>query len=95
MLLILLSDQNGEAFNIGNDEEVSIGHVASLVDELFNAKLSIHRARSEEADYLTDSPDRRCPDLTKMKSVFQWQPQVSLRDGLSRTIRWHQEIAAA
>jgi dTDP-glucose 4,6-dehydratase/UDP-glucuronate decarboxylase len=52
----------------------------------------IHRV-SEDPQYLTDNPQRRCPDLRKLRSRFPWTPKVGLTEGLRRTLRSYQESA--
>lgn len=89
---LLLSDANGEAFNVGNDEETSIRDLAetmaSLAAEVLgSARPPVELRVSEDAHYLTDNPQRRCPDLHKLRGRFPWQPRVSLREGLERTLR--------
>ena len=34
-----------------------------------------------------DDPHRRCPDISRAIEELHWSPKVSLRDGLSFTIR--------
>jgi dTDP-glucose 4,6-dehydratase/UDP-glucuronate decarboxylase len=86
---ILLSDTNGEAFNVGNDErEITIGMLAELVREAAGPpQLEILHRASEDKHYLTDNPQRRCPDLTKLRGRFPWTPNVPLAEGLERTLR--------
>jgi nucleoside-diphosphate-sugar epimerase len=36
----------------------------------------------------TDDPKSRRPDLTRARSILKWEPQVSLEDGLRRTIEF-------
>ncbi len=89
ILLLLLSDHNGEVFNVGNDEEVSIESVAQLINALCERKPGIRFAKNADAHYLSESPRRRCPDLAKVKQAIPWQPVVNLRQGLRRTIQWY------
>ena len=85
MLTVLLSDANGEAFNVGNDqEEVTIRDVAAIVGDL--AGIEVRLETSSDADYTTDNPRRRCPDLTKLRRLGSWTPLVDLRSGLGRTL---------
>lgn len=86
--LILVSNENGEAFNVGNDEgETSIHQLAELVKQSTgNGLLNIQFAKSEDRNYLTDNPRRRCPDLTKLRSRFPWTPKVSVNEGVKRTL---------
>lgn len=88
LLLVLLSSENGEAFNIGNDEEISIGTAAETVAQTKGngAPLKVEYAVSGDRDYLTDNPNRRCPDLSKIRSRVGWSPEVKFRDGIARTI---------
>jgi UDP-glucuronate decarboxylase len=91
---VLLSGSGGEIFNIGNDEgEVSIIEVAERLAEVAGPPhLIIQRRESEDADYVTDNPSRRCPDLTRLRSMFDWSPEVSLTQGLDRTLCSYLEI---
>ncbi|SES72466.1 UDP-glucuronate decarboxylase [Natronincola peptidivorans] len=90
-MAILLSDHHGEAFNIGNDErEISMIDLAKLIAQMVGG-VEIEYKKSNEADYLTDNPQRRCPDLTKAKSLLNYDPKVGLEEGLLRSIKWYQK----
>ncbi|MGH9638613.1 MAG: NAD-dependent epimerase/dehydratase family protein [Bryobacteraceae bacterium] len=86
--LILLSDANGEAFNVGNDErEIAIGELAELISQVAGPpRLEIRHRISEDKHYLTDNPQRRCPDLGKLRGRLGWSPKVPLAEGLERTL---------
>jgi dTDP-glucose 4,6-dehydratase/UDP-glucuronate decarboxylase len=88
---VLLSEVQGEVFNVGNDErEISIWNLARLVRRVAGCpELTIERRVSADKDYLTDNPQRRCPDLGRLRSRFDWRPEVSLARGLARTLRWY------
>lgn len=89
---ILLSNFNGEAFNVGNDSrEISMLELAKLINELFGNKLKIIHRISKDADYLKDNPQRRCPDLTKIRKLLNYEPKTDLRTGLRKTIKWAKE----
>jgi UDP-glucuronate decarboxylase len=85
---ILLSNADGEAFNVGNDErEITIGELAEILREVAGPpRLEIVHKVSEDKYYLTDNPQRRCPNLTKLRSRFPWTPRTSLSEGLKRTL---------
>jgi UDP-glucuronate decarboxylase len=94
MFRTLTADFAGDGINTGNDEvEISMRALAEAVSrigaaELGRAPIGVQFARSEDADYLTDNPQRRCPDLTRARTLFpDWQPRVGLEEGLSRFIR--------
>lgn len=84
MLLLLTGDQPGEAFNVGNDEEVTIAHVAELADGLRQPSHGVRHMTSTDPRYLTDNPQRRRPDLTKLRALG-YEPQIALAEGLRRT----------
>jgi NAD dependent epimerase/dehydratase len=77
----------GSVTNIGSGEEISVGDLAALLIEAVgsDAKVVVDetRVRPEGSEV-----DRLLADNTKIKSLTGWSPQVSLRDGLSRTADW-------
>ena len=88
-LLALLSEFNGEAFNIGNDQtEISMKGLAEIIAEIVG-NVDIELKKSEEKEYLTDNPQRRCPDLTKAKTFLNYYPKVELKTGLERIFQWY------
>jgi len=94
MLLVLISGSPGEAFNVGNgSEEISIRGLAEFVGEIANVDVSF--GESEDRDYVTDNPQRRCPDTTKLQKQLGWLPMTSLRDGLRRTLDAYRAEGAA
>jgi len=90
-LLLMLSNHNGEPFNVGNDEEITIEGLAQEVNLAFDDQLSVRFASSDDPDYLVDNPQRRCPDLTKVKQAIPWEPTITLREGIRRTIQWYRD----
>lgn len=95
MLEVLLSEHNAEAFNVGNDQEVTIREVAETAATLDVKPLEVRYETSEDPDYLCDNPNRRCPNLTKLRGLGNWKPTIMLRDGLSRTLRYYRELELA
>jgi UDP-glucuronate decarboxylase len=85
LLLLLVHGAPGEAYNLGNDEEVTIRALAETVDALASGP-GVRLAHSPDPDYLADNPVRRCPDLTKTTSTIDWRPLVPLRAGIARTL---------
>ena len=85
----LVMGKPAEAYNIGNDEEISIRGVAELMAEIagdYGRQIRVEFATSDDSDYLVHNPNRRCPDLTKAKTEFGWVPVVKVREGLRRTL---------
>ena len=74
---------DGEVFNVGSDEEVSIAELAELIVKLTGSRSPIVHVKPRP-----DDPRRRRPDITKITSYTGWRPRVALTDGLSMTIEW-------
>ncbi len=85
---VLLDAPAGEAFNVGNDEaEITIGDLARMIAEIAGPGVQVEHRVSSDPNYLADNPQRRCPDLTKIRETLGWRPRVGLADGLSRCLR--------
>ncbi len=87
----MLVGHPGEAYNIGNEHEVSIREVADLVSRISGTPVTFEK--SIDPHYLTDNPQRRCPDLTKSRSHLDYAPFTSLEDGIRRTLAWAREVS--
>ena len=97
--LVLLSGLSDQIFNIGNnEEEVSVRQLANSINNLFDGKLQIAHLTPNDPVYVIDNPKRRCPDVTKIRTVLGWRHAVPMADGLRRMLEWakdHQETALA
>ncbi len=91
LVKLLVADAGGEAFNLGNDTEVSIREAAETVDRVSGRGAGVNFQTSGDPDYLTDNPNRRSPDLTKTRATIDWSPVVGLAEGLERTYRHYLE----
>jgi len=69
--------------NIGNPNEFSMIELAELVLRLVGKSSSIVFMPLPQ-----DDPRQRKPDITLAKSKLDWQPHVSLEDGLKETIAY-------
>lgn len=93
-LLILFSGRNGEAYNIGVEgPEISIRDLAErvikLARELFDYRGELRFANSQDAEYLTDNPVRRCPIIDKARTELGYDPRVDIETGLQRSLVWY------
>ena len=78
-----MESDSSEVFNIGNPNEITILHLAEKVISLTNSKSAIKFVQLPE-----DDPMQRKPDITKANKKLNWFPEVSLEDGLLKTIEW-------
>jgi dTDP-glucose 4,6-dehydratase/UDP-glucuronate decarboxylase len=87
MLLILLEGEPGQAYNLGNDhEEVTMRQVAEALVQAIRYPHPIEFRVSPDPHYTTDNPQRRCPDLGRIRTLG-YDPQVDLLEGLHRTFQ--------
>ena len=87
---VLFKGKNGEPYNIGNNEEISIKKLAKLAVKISKKKLNIKMKSNMDKTFNTDSPKRRCPDIKKMYSLNKWRPKINLNTGLLRTISYYE-----
>ena len=74
----------GRVVNLGNPVETTILEIAEKIVELTDSDSPI-----EHAALPADDPTRRCPDISRAREIFGWEPRISLDDGLRRTIDWY------
>jgi len=86
-LLMEKDGATGEIINIGNPTEHSILEIARMVIRLSGSKSGITFMPLPK-----DDPKVRCPDISKAKALLGWQPEVTLEEGLRRTIRAYREL---
>ena len=79
---LMMSDFH-EPVNIGNPDEMSIREFADLVNELTDNEAG---TIIKMAKRLTSDPQRRQPDISRAKNILNWEPQVSFREGLEKTM---------
>ncbi len=79
----LLYSKQHETVNIGNPNEMTIKELAETIIRITGSKSEIIFNPLP-----IDDPKVRQPDIEKAKTILGWQPQVSLDEGLSRTIEW-------
>ncbi|MBU6415266.1 NAD-dependent epimerase/dehydratase family protein, partial [Patescibacteria group bacterium] len=89
-LKVLVSGKAGEMYNVGKDnEEINMVGLATTLSELFPHRIDIQLISYPES-YPAGEPQRRCPDITKIRTELDFHPDVNLKEGLSRTLAWYQ-----
>jgi UDP-glucuronate decarboxylase len=76
--------------NIGNPQELRVIDIAEQVLALTGSASTLQRVPAAAED-----PRQRCPDITRVSELLGWRPQVSLADGLMRTIGYFQRLKPA
>lgn len=70
---------DGEVFNIGNPEEITIEQLAQKIITMSGSDSEIRYMPP-----VADDPRRRYPDISKAKRFLKYQPEVSLDSGLRK-----------
>ncbi len=90
MLSVANCDQtNGEIYNLGSGEPVSLKHITDLLIELCpNTRFALTPFPPEQK---TIDIGNYVADIGKIQRDIGWQPRVALRDGLARMIEYYRE----
>lgn len=78
---------NGLVINLGNPDEHSAADIAERIRALAGSA-SVIEHRSARAEEIA----RRQPDITRARTLLEWQPVVSLDEGLTQTIAWFRQV---
>ena len=88
MLLIMdTSDELTGPINIGNPDEFTIQELAEKIIELTNSSSTIVYKSLPE-----DDPKQRKPDISIARRKINWEPKISLVNGLKQTINYFEKI---
>ena len=84
-----LTYKNFEIFNIGIDSpEISIAELAKIYAQkgklIFKYKGKVRIENPPEKDYMTNNPNRRCPDISLAKKILKFNPQIKVDVGIER-----------
>ena len=82
-LLGLMGSNVQTPVNLGNTEEYSVKELACMVSQAVGSESA---PEFEYCKLPQDDPARRRPDISKAVQTLQWEPKISLKQGLSLTI---------
>lgn len=82
-ILLLTRSQETGPINLGNDQECSLLELAEVIKEECNSSSPL-----QFAPLPGDDPKKRRPDLSKAKQNLGFEPKVSLREGVKKTIAY-------
>ncbi|MHA2427035.1 MAG: GDP-mannose 4,6-dehydratase [Candidatus Hermodarchaeia archaeon] len=77
----------GEVINIGSGQEVSIGNLAQMIFSIMGKKTEVLEDEQRIRPELSEV-DRLVCDNSKARQLLGWEPRISLKEGLERTIDW-------
>ena len=82
-----------EAFNIGIAKpEISVADFADLfakkAREIYDYQGKVRFDISDDEEYMTDNPNRRCPDISKAQKVLGYDPKIEVEEGIGRYLEF-------
>jgi len=80
-LVALAESEVHEPVNIGNPDELTLLEMAKLVVELTESRSEVVFEALP-----VDDPKIRQPDISRARDLLGWEPEISVRDGLAKTI---------
>lgn len=83
---LLLSDYTLPV-NIGNPNEITLRDLAEEILELTG-----HAGKITYKPLPVDDPKQRQPDITKAKTILNWEPKVSRSEGLKKTYEYFKSL---
>jgi dTDP-glucose 4,6-dehydratase len=89
IIRLMESDVN-EPVNIGNPHEMTIEEIARAI-----IRLTGSTSRLVNRPLPEDDPKVRQPDITRARTLLNWEPKVGLEEGLTRTLGYFREQVAA
>ncbi len=84
MMRLMDQDEHTGPINIGNPVENTMLELAEAV-----IKVTGSRSKVVHMPLPKDDPRKRCPDITKARTLLGWEPQVRLEEGLKLTMEWY------
>lgn len=85
-IVALFDSDVAEPVNIGNPSEITMLELVEVVREITESASEVVFEPLPVGD-----PTRRRPDITRARTLLDWEPTVALRDGLTLMRDWYQE----
>lgn len=83
-------EAEGEVFNVGNDQEISIADLAKLVVQKTGSRSELKFVPFQEAyDSNFEDLARRVPDLSKIRDCIQYAPTLRIDEIVDRVVEFH------
>ncbi|MDR2215628.1 MAG: NAD-dependent epimerase/dehydratase family protein [Nevskiaceae bacterium] len=91
--LLCLLHGKFDSFNIGVEKpEIMVRDLAQIYQhagaEIFGYQGKVEYQRSDDAEYMTDNPNRRCPIIDKARKTLGYDPKVLVDEGVRRYLRF-------
>lgn len=84
--ILALKKVGYEIVNLGGHESISINDLIHRLEDIIGKKAIVDYRPIFKADMLAN-----LADVTKARTLLNWNPQITLEEGLQRTVAWHQQ----
>jgi dTDP-glucose 4,6-dehydratase len=96
LVMVMLHGRVGEVYNIAGRAERTnveiVREICAILDD--ECKEAEHRPHEHLIRFVVDRPGhdlRYAIDDSKMRREFNWQPKMTLANGLRKTVRWYRD----
>ena len=87
IIKLLYSDEHLPV-NIGNQDEMTILEFAETINKIVGNKAGITFVKDARS---VRDPQQRQPDITRAREILQWEPKISLEEGIQKTIPYFKQ----
>jgi len=88
LMALLSAKAEGMIFNIGSGTETSVIELATIINELMGKDVPLDHIDRRDIDNIR----RRVLNIERARTRLRWQPQITLREGLRRTVAWYNTV---
>lgn len=92
LLTVLTKGELGRSYNIGGENEVSNLELVKMICALLDDRHPEGAPHADLITFVTDRPghdQRYAIDPTRIRTELNWQPSVTVEEGLARTVDWY------
>lgn len=82
-LVAMIDSESPGPINLGNPEERTVLELARIILRMTGSTSGI-----EFHPLPVDDPTRRRPDITRAREELGWEPEISMHEGIRRTVDW-------
>ncbi len=92
LILVMEQTKDIEPINLGNPQEYTILELAEITKLITKSNSDFEFVDLDSQPGRLDDPKVRKPDITKAKSLINWEPKTQLQDGLIKTIEHFKSV---
>ncbi|WP_299417625.1 dTDP-glucose 4,6-dehydratase [uncultured Sulfitobacter sp.] len=92
LLCVLENGAVGRSYNIGGNNELSNLELVRLLCGILDVQRPAAHSYADLISFVADRPGhdaRYAIDATRIRDELGWEPSVTVRQGLERTVRWY------